>query len=133
MHQRFSNHKTLFKHFPSLNLETKIKLYTIKVFKNLEDAQFLSKNENVGDERDIISDKSSFQTNDIDYDSLIKEIKDLESLELDYETIHSEILNNIIFEENDSGLSDFDDKETITENKESTNRNNTPIFDIPCN
>ena len=37
---------------------------------------------------------------------------ELKSIDLDYETIHSEILENIIFDENDSGLSDLDTFET---------------------
>ena len=35
---------------------------------------------------------------------------ELQSIDLDYETIHSEILKNIVLNENDSGLSDFDEK-----------------------
>ena len=36
---------------------------------------------------------------------------------MDYDTIHSEILDNIIFDENDSGLSDFDTEEENQEKK----------------
>ena len=35
---------------------------------------------------------------------------ELQSIDLDYETIHSEILKNIVLNEDDSGLSDFDEK-----------------------
>ena len=41
----------------------------------------------------------------------INDEKDLKKIDLDYETIHSEILNSINFAENDSGLSDFGDEE----------------------
>ena len=44
------------------------------------------------------------ETNDIDYESLSYEISILHSIDLDYETIHSEILENIILDENDSGI-----------------------------
>jgi hypothetical protein len=95
VHQRFSNHTTLFKQFPNLTIEAKIKLYTIKIMKNLEHAKWLSKNEMTNDN---IREKFS--------DELM-----LQSIDLDYDTIHSEILENIIFDEDDSGLSDFGSNE----------------------
>ena len=100
IHQRFSSHKTLFKHFPCLTLEAKIKLYTIKVLKNFEDAKFLSESEKGEDDRIKLSDEKFLETNDIDYENTQKEIRELQKVDLDYETIHSEILENIIFEEN---------------------------------
>ena len=107
VHQRFSNHATLFKQFPNLTIELKIKLYTFKIMKNLELAKWLSKNE-------ITNDNIREKFND--------EL-DLQSIDLDYDTIHSEILENIIFDENDSGLSDFDSND---EEKKSKNE----IFNI---
>ena len=44
VHQKFSNHTTLFKQFPCLTLEAKIKIYTFKVMKNLENAKLLCQN-----------------------------------------------------------------------------------------
>ena len=107
VHQRFSNHTTLFKQFPNLTIEAKIKLYTIKIMKNLEYAKWLSKNEITNNN---IREKSN--------DEL-----ELQSIDLDYDTIHSEILENIIFDEDDSGLSDFGSNE---EKKNSKNE----IFNI---
>ena len=75
--------------------------------KNLEYAKWLSKNE-------ITNDNIREKFND--------EL-DLQSIDLDYDTIHSEILENIIFDENDSGLSDFDSND---EEKKSKNE----IFNI---
>ena len=130
IHQRFSNHKALFKQFPCLTLATKIKLYTIKVIKNLEEAKFLSENENSKFEQIKLSDEF-LQTNDIDYENIKNEINELERLNLDYETIHSEILENIIFDENESGLSDFDEKETeLEEDQKANKRQSSQIFDI---
>ena len=130
IHQRFSNHKSLFKQFPCLTLATKIKLYTIKVIKNLEEAKFLSENENSKFEQIKLSDEF-LQTNDIDYENIKNEINELERLNLDYETIHSEILENIIFDENESGLSDFDEKETeLEEDQKANKRQSSQIFDI---
>ena len=106
MHQKFSNHTTLFKQFPCLTLEAKIKIYTMKIMKNLENAKLLCENEN---------------TNDREGEKFIDELE-LQTIDLDYDTIHSEILDNIIFDENDSGLSDFD----ITEEEESKKK----IFEI---
>ena len=111
IHQRFSNHKVLFKQFPCLTLETKIKLYTLKVLKNLEDAKYLSKTEKNENGNIKLTDEIYMENNDIDYETLNTEISALHSIDLDYETIHSEILENIILDENDSGISDFDDKE----------------------
>ena len=130
IHQRFSNHKALFKQFPCLTLATKIKLYTIKVIKNFEEAKFLSENENSKFEQIKLSDEF-LQTNDIDYENIKNEINELERLNLDYETIHSEILENIIFDENESGLSDFDEKETeLEEDQKANKRQSSQIFDI---
>ena len=130
IHQRFSNHKSLFKQFPCLTLATKIKLYTIKVIKNLEEAKFLSENESSKFEQMKLSDEF-LQTNDIDYENIKNEINELERLNLDYETIHSEILENIIFDENESGLSDFDEKETeLEEDQKANKRQSSQIFDI---
>ena len=130
IHQRFSSHKTLFKHFPCLTLEAKIKLYTIKVLKNFEDAKFLSESEKGEDDRIKLSDEKFLETNDIDYENTQKEIRELQKVDLDYETIHSEILENIIFEENESGLSDFDEKEEQAEEDGKNARRKEQIFDI---
>ena len=135
IHQRFSSHKTLFKKFPCLTLEAKIKLYTIKVLKNLEDAKFLSESEKGDIERLKLSDEIFLQTNDIDYENVNTELNALKSIDLDYETIHSEILENIIFDENESGLSDFEEKETEQEEEEDEEckkkiKKNIQIFDI---
>ena len=130
IHQRFSSHKTLFKHFPCLTLEAKIKLYTIKVLKNFEDAKFLSESEKGEDDRIKLSDEKFLETNDIDYENTQKEIRELQKVDLDYETIHSEILENIIFEENESGLSDFDEKEEQAEDDGKNDRRKEQIFEI---
>ena len=74
--------------------------------KNLENAKLLSKTE---------------ETNNR-YGEKFKDELELQSIDLDYDTIHSEILENIIFDENDSGLSDFDN----TEEEESKKK----IFEI---
>ena len=92
IHQKFSNHITLFKKYPLLTLEVKINIYTHKILKNLENAKNLCEKE---------------EAIDIDGEKLNEELE-LKSIDLDYETIHSEILENIIFDENDSGLSDLD-------------------------
>ncbi len=130
IHQRFSSHKTLFKHFPCLTLEAKIKLYTIKVLKNFEDAKFLSESEKEESDRIKLSDEKFLETNDVDYENTQTEIRELRKIDLDYETIHSEILENIIFEENESGLSDFDDKEEQEEDDGKKDKRNAKIFDI---
>ena len=78
----------------------------MKIMKNLENAKLLCENEN---------------TNDREGEKFIDELE-LQTIDLDYDTIHSEILDNIIFDENDSGLSDFD----ITEEEESKKK----IFEI---
>jgi len=101
VHQKFSSHNIIIKQFPSLAIEAKIKLYTMKVMKNLELAKLLSKNE-------ITNDSSREKFND--------ELE-LQSIDLDYDIIHSEILENIIFDENDSGLSDFDTNEEEDDSK----------------
>ena len=50
---------------------------------------------------------------------------ELQTIDLDYETIHSEILENIIVDQNDSGVSDFDT------NDEDNNKNpKEKIFEI---
>ena len=92
IHQKFSNHIALFKKYPLLTLEVKINIYTHKVLKNLENAKNLCQKE---------------EAINIDGEKLNEELE-LKSIDLDYETIHSEILENIIFDENDSGLSDLD-------------------------
>jgi hypothetical protein len=103
VHQKFSNHKNIFKRFPCLTLEAKINLYTLKVKRNLEQAQILSKDE-------IAHDRAEQDDDEIQ----------LQSIDLDYNTVHSEILDNIIPEEDDSGVSDFEEEE---ENKKK-------VFDI---
>ena len=102
VHQKFSNHITFFKQFPCLTLEAKIKIYTLKVMKNLENAKCLCKNE---------------YTNERDGEKFFDELM-LQKFDLDYDTIHSEILDNIIFDENDSGLSDFDSGDDENEKQE---------------
>ena len=111
-------------------MEAKIKLYTIKVLKNFEDAKFLSESEKGEDDRIKLSDEKFLETNDIDYENTQKEIRELQKVDLDYETIHSEILENIIFEENESGLSDFDEKEEQAEDDGKNDRRKEQIFDI---
>ena len=74
--------------------------------KNLENAKLLCEYEN---------------TNNREGEKFIDELE-LQTIDLDYDTIHSEILDNIIFDENDSGLSDFD----TTEEEESKKK----IFEI---
>ena len=61
---------------------------------NLKEAKFLCQKEKIND------------TGREKYDDELE----LQSIDLDYETIHSEILKNIVLNENDSGLSDFDEK-----------------------
>ena len=92
VHQKFSNHITFFKQFPCLTIEAKIKIYTLKVMKNLENAKILCKYESQNERK---GEKFSDEI-------------DLQTIDLDYDTIHSEILENIIFDENDSGISDFE-------------------------
>ena len=72
VHQRFSSHKALFKQFPCLALETKIKIYTMKVIKNFEKAKNLSENENTKFEQIQISEEF-LKTNDIDYENVKNE------------------------------------------------------------
>ena len=102
VHQKFSNHITFFKQFPCLTLEAKIKIYTLKVMKNLENAKCLCKNE---------------YTNEREGEKFLDELE-LQKIDLDYDTIHSEIIDNIIFDENDSDLSDFDTNEDENEKQE---------------
>lgn len=83
----------------------------MKILKNLENAKSLSKNENSENEFKNLSDEIFLKANDIDTETLDSELSNLKSNDLDYEIIHQEILENIIFDENDSGLSDFTDKE----------------------
>jgi len=92
VYQKFSNHKQIFKKYPYLTLDSRIKVYTMKIMKSLEDAELLSKGEN---------------SNNIDRDKFYDELE-LEKIDLDYNAIHSEILENIIIDENDSGISDLD-------------------------
>jgi len=127
IHQRFSNHKVLFRQFPCLTLEAKIKLYTLKILKNLEDAKYLSKTEKSENDNMKLTDEIYLQNNDIDNEALNTEISALHSINLDYETIHSEILENIILDENDSGVSDFDDYE---EEPKDDNQKQDKIFNI---
>ena len=91
----------------------------MKILKNLENAKSLSKNENSENEFKNLSDEIFLKANDIDTETLNSELSNLKSYDIDYEIIHQEILENIIFDENDSGLSDFTDKEDDTkeENK----------------
>lgn len=78
----------------------------MKIMKSLEEAEILSKNEKL---------------NNYNRDKLTDELE-LEKIDLDYNTIHSEILENIIISENDSGISDLD----IDEQEKSKNN----IFEI---
>ena len=77
--------------------------------KNLENAKILCENERTNDgQREKYEDELELQT-----------------IDLDYETIHSEILENIIVDQNDSGVSDFDT------NDEDNNKNpKEKIFEI---
>lgn len=61
--------------------------------KSLEEAEMLSKNEN--------------NSNNLVREKFVDEIM-LEKYDLDFNTIHSEILENIIVNENDSGISDLE-------------------------
>ena len=83
----------MFKKYSSLALETKIKIYSLKILNNLENAKVLCKNEKLNFE-----EKEKFLADE----------QDLQTIDLDYDTIHSEILENIIIDENDSGVSDLD-------------------------
>ena len=78
-----------------MTTKAKINIYTLKILKNLENAKNLCGSEN-------INNKGRKQ---------FKDELELEKIGLDYDTIHSEILENIIFDENDSGISDFGTKE----------------------
>ena len=74
----------------------------MKIMKSLEDAELLSKGEN---------------SNNLDRDKFYDELE-LEKIDLDYNAIHSEILENIIIDENDSGISDLDDSQEESTKKE---------------
>ena len=78
-----------------MTTKAKINIYTLKILKNLENAKNLCGSEN-------INNKGRKQ---------FKDELELEKIGLDYDTIHSEILENIIFDENDSGILDFGTKE----------------------
>ena len=83
VYQKFSNHKQIFKKYPYLKLESRIKICTLKIMKSLEDAEVLSKSEN--------SENLNSMNREKFYDEL-----ELEKIDLDYNSIHSEILENII-------------------------------------
>ena len=83
----------------------------MKIMKNLEYAKSLSENEITNN---IIREKFN--------DELL-----LQSIDLDYDTIHSEILENIIFDDDDSGLSDFGTNEEENENSKNKIFNITKI------
>ena len=102
----------------------------MKILKNLENAQSLSKYESCEKISNNLQDEINMETNDIDYESLSYEISILHSIDLDYETIHSEILENIILDENDSGISDFDDNDETQEEVKDKKVNKKQIFDI---
>ena len=100
----------------------------MKILKNLENAQSLSKYESCEKISNNLQDEINMETNDIDYESLSYEISILHSIDLDYETIHSEILENIILDENDSGISDFDDNDETQEEVKDKKVNKKQIF-----
>jgi hypothetical protein len=93
VYQKFSNHKQIFNKYPYLTRNSRIKLCTLKIMKSLEEAEMLCKNEN--------------NTNNLGREKFDDELM-LEKYDLDYNTIHSEILENIIVNENDSGISDLE-------------------------
>ena len=64
----------------------------MKIMKSLEEAEILSKDENLNNNK---------------REKFLDELE-LEKIDLDYNTIHSEILENIIINEDDSGISDLD-------------------------
>lgn len=90
VYQKFSNvHTAYIKSKSGLTLEERIQICSDKILHTLENAKELSideRNEGHG------IDESEFS-----------------SIDLDYETIHTEILENMILSENESGLSDFDE------------------------
>ena len=108
VYQKFSNHKQIFKKYPYLTSDSRIKICTLKIMKSLEEAEKLCKNENI-------------ITNNLGREKFDDELM-LEKYDLDFNTIHSEILENIIVNENDSGISDLEI------NKEEKNKNE--IFQI---
>ena len=95
VYQKFSNSNHIFKKYPHLKTESRIKLCTLKIMKSLEEAELLSKNEN---------------ENNWNREKFLDELK-LEKIDLDYNTIHSEIIENIIVNEDDSGISDIEIEE----------------------
>ena len=108
VYQKFSNHKQIFNKYPYLTSDSRIKICTLKIMKSLEEAEKLCKNENI-------------ITNNLGREKFDDELM-LEKYDLDFNTIHSEILENIIVNENDSGISDLEI------NKEEKNKNE--IFQI---
>ena len=94
VYQKFSNHKQIFNKYPYLTLDSRIKICTLKIMKSLEEAEKLCKNENIN-------------TNNLGREKFDDELM-LEKYDLDFNTIHSEILENIIVNENDSGISDLE-------------------------
>ena len=94
VYQKFSNHKQIFKKYPYLTSDSRIKICTLKIMKSLEEAEKLCKNENI-------------ITNNLGREKFDDELM-LEKYDLDFNTIHSEILENIIVNENDSGISDLE-------------------------
>ena len=94
VYQKFSNHKQIFKKYPYLTSDSRIKICTLKIMKSLEEAEKLCKNENIN--------TNNFRREKFD-DELM-----LEKYDLNFNTIHSEILENIIVNENDSGISDLE-------------------------
>ena len=94
VYQKFSNHKQIFNKYPYLTSDSRIKICTLKIMKSLEEAEKLCKNENIN-------------TNNLGREKFDDELM-LEKYDLDFNTIHSEILENIIVNENDSGISDLE-------------------------
>ena len=92
VYQKFSNNNQIFKKYPDLKIESRIKVCTMKIMKSLEEAEILSKNEKL---------------DNYEREKFIDELE-LEKIDLDYNIIHSEILENIIIKEDDSGISDLD-------------------------
>ena len=80
-----------------MTLEAKIKLYTIKVLKNFEDAKFLSESEKEESDRIKLSDEKFLETNDVDYENTQTEIRELRKIDLDYETMEKKIKEMLKF------------------------------------
>lgn len=91
VYQKFSNfHTSYIKAKPQLTIEERIKICTEKILNTLENAKDLSLEEkNEGNK--------------------YEEETELSCIDLDYETLHTEILDNIIITENDSGISDMEE------------------------